>query len=660
MLLRGRLTIYQAPRLVLAGGIASAAFSTRGTVLAGCACAAAVAEFPVLGALLEAGVVRQLRANHLPLSESKTVFLASSPQLAKGLAAAWEARGLSFKRGLQARNLGTDANITRRGVHEGAARAVGALSRARRPRVLQSAGAPVVVVHRAGPTAAMLWGRTVTGVPDGELHSWRLAAARSAGKARGGAALGLRLMAADVSRSSDLDPSPALVRQAVQMAASLLQSGEVPLRMFAACLAEADRRHASASAPWAHCRTPVDALVLSLDGHSMDLLLMGPRELGLLAAAGARRASNRAELARLGHGAAPPMPLFWEAFSEVLGPRSRFDAREKAAVASYLSNAHWPQTRLRAAGERDHPRCCACGAARGSLWHRLFECPVLAAARRDSVSDRLRRRARRARDRSEAAGEIFARGWLPGPPRAARRTDAMAVMCVNRPEDGLPRGRLFLDWSAIDPGHESLRRAGWSIAQRGANGNLETAVYGTARLDLCPFQTAKDGEEFAVWMLSRFAGPNVEELCVDCASTVSCLKLGRRCAAAMGKPSARLLSATHASLDVDALKVAKVAAHCRAEDVREGRISEAVWRGNSHAAHWAKAGAHLHRCSAIARRGFSGTMLAVLELTRWIAQAFIIWQGIEAKDCRGLPEASERRSVSFAEPAVEQQGRQQP
>eukprot|EP00959_Pyramimonas_sp_CCMP1952_P169526 3541441-Pyramimonas_sp.AAC.1 len=92
------------------------------------------------------------------------------------------------------------------------------------------------------------------------------------------------------------------------MAASLLQSGEVPLRMFESAVQEAVQRHAGAAAPWAHCRTPVDALALSLtrvgwrlvqgtrlatdDGHLLDLRMMGPRELGLLAAAGARRASD--------------------------------------------------------------------------------------------------------------------------------------------------------------------------------------------------------------------------------------------------------------------------------------------------------------------------------------------------------------------------------
>ncbi|CAK0865821.1 unnamed protein product, partial [Prorocentrum cordatum] len=646
-------------------GQLQAACKRYSTVLAGCACATAVAKLPVLGALLAAGatcplvtprnvvddislqavgtarlvkqqmlassceVVRQLREQHLPLNESKSVFLASSPQLAKELSEAWAAQGLTFKRGLQARNLGTDANITRRGVHEGAVRAVGGLRRGRRLGVLRSAGAATEMVHRAGPTAAMLWGRTVTGVPDRELHSWRLAAVRSAGKFPKGASLGLRLRAVGVMRSIDLDPSPALLRAAVQMAASLLQSGEVSQRMFESAVQEAERRHAGAAAPWAHCRTPVDALALSLtrvgwrlvqgtclatdDGHILDLRMMGPRELGLLAAAGARRASDRSELARLGHGALPPSPLFWEAFSEVLGPGSKLSPREKAAVLSFLSNAHWPQTRLHSAGEREHARCCACDAPRGGLWHRLFECPVLV-----------------------------------GP-----RSDAMAVMWRNRPADGLLGGRLYLDGSALDPEHESLRRAGWSIVQCDSDGNMECAVYGSVRQDLCPFQSAKDGEDFAVWMLSRFLGPSVDEILIDCASTVSCLTLGKKYATAANKPNAHLWEGIYASLDVDMLKVTKVAAHCTARDVMDGKITEADLRGNGHADRWAKAGAELHRSSPVARREFFGTMEVVRELSCWVAQASLIWQGIEVKDCEGLPEGSERTAVSFAVPVVE-------
>eukprot|EP00959_Pyramimonas_sp_CCMP1952_P063360 1324228-Pyramimonas_sp.AAC.1 len=53
----------------------------------------------------------------------------------------------------------------------------------------------------------MVWGRIVTGIADGELHSWRLAACRSAGAPPMGAALGRRMRCAELRRRRDVDPA---------------------------------------------------------------------------------------------------------------------------------------------------------------------------------------------------------------------------------------------------------------------------------------------------------------------------------------------------------------------------------------------------------------------------------------------------------------------
>ncbi|CAK0842173.1 unnamed protein product, partial [Prorocentrum cordatum] len=513
-LLRGLPAIFLAPRIALAGGMASAPSGASGAVLAGCACATAAAKLPLLGGLLAAGdqrplatlrnlegdvslqavgsarlvvdqlvgasgeMLRHLRDHHLPLNEGKSVFLASSAQVADGLAASWAALGFEVKRGPQARNMGTDAYVTSRGVHEGGARAVGGRSRARRLRTLGSAGASVVPLHRAGPTAAMFLLRV----------GWRLSAGR------------------------------------------ILHTDE---------------------------------------GHALDMLILGPRELGLLAAAGARRASDRAEMTRLRHGAAPAMPLFWDALGQVIGPRGKSSGREKAA-------------------------------------------------------------------------------W---------RSDAVAVMWVNRPADGLLGGRLYLDGSALDPEFGCIRRAGWSIVQCDEFGNLQAAVYGTVRLDLRPSQTAKDGEHFAVWLLSRYPGPSFIGINSDCAATVSCLQPGRRYASAANKPNAHLWSVVYASLDVDSLFVNKVEAHCAEIVFRGGRISEGQWLGSAYADRLAKAGAALHRASAAARREFFGTKEVVRGLSRRIAQVSIVWQGRASKGCESLPVCDERRTaVTFAVPLKERAG----
>ncbi|CAK0855309.1 unnamed protein product [Prorocentrum cordatum] len=202
------------------------------------------------------------------------------------------------------------------------------------------------------------------------------------------------------------------------------------------------------------------------DGRALDLLILGPRELGLLAAAGARRASDRAEMARLGRGASPAMPLFWDALGQVIGLRGKFSGREKAA------------------------------------------------------------------------------------------------------------------WSG--------------------------------------------------------------------------LKLGRRFATAANKPNAHLWSAVYASLDVDALFVYKVEAHCTEIDVREGRISEGQWLGSAHADRLARAGAALRRASATARREFFCTKEVGRGLPRWIALVSIVWQGRDPRDCEGLPVCVVRwTAVTFAVPLEE-------
>ncbi|CAK0901715.1 unnamed protein product, partial [Prorocentrum cordatum] len=444
-------------------------FTTSGTVLAGRACATTVAKLPVLAALRAASaggrplvVARNvvedialqavgterlvaaqlgaaglevaciLRSQHLPISAAKTTFLASSPSLGLQLGEFWKSQGWTFRKTLQARNLGTDATITRRGVHEGRVRVAGALRRARRLGCLRAAGVEVDLIHKAGPAASMVWGRTVTGIADGELHSWRLAACRSAGAPPMGAALGLRMRCAELRRRRDLDPAAG---HAVQMPASLLQSAELLHRMMARGLEAAVARHAAADTPWKHCASPIDAAVLTLArigwhfkserylvtdlGDELDLLLLGPRELGLEASLGARRASDRREMRKLSHDPLLQRPLYWDAIGRLLGPDSELNARGQNALGAYVSNTHWTQ---------------------------------------------------------------------------GRRTDATWAQWVSRPADEKLNGKLYLDGSALEPQFSALRRAGWAIAQCDDDGNLAAGVYGTVRRDLCPQQAAKDGE----------------------------------------------------------------------------------------------------------------------------------------------------------------------
>ncbi|CAK0874021.1 unnamed protein product [Prorocentrum cordatum] len=219
----------QRPRFISVVGLATESFSTNGAVLAGCACATTVAKLPVLAALRAASaggrplrvarnvvgdialqavgaeqlvaarlgsagleVFRRLRVQHLPLSAAETNFLAPSPSL-------------------------------------------GALRRARR----------LDPIHKAGPAASRVCGRTVTGNAGGKLHVWRLAACRSAGALPMGAERGLRMRCAELRRRRNLDPAALKAGHAVQMLAGLLLTGELPPRMMERGLeAAATRSHA--------------------------------------------------------------------------------------------------------------------------------------------------------------------------------------------------------------------------------------------------------------------------------------------------------------------------------------------------------------------------------------------------------------------------------
>eukprot|EP00959_Pyramimonas_sp_CCMP1952_P241232 5041427-Pyramimonas_sp.AAC.1 len=73
--------------------------------------------------------------------------------------------------------------------------------------------------------------------------------------------------------------------------------------------------------------------------------------------------------------------FLWDAFEELIGPGGKLSERERNGLASRLTNAHWPQARLHGARGSGRARCRRGGAARGTLWHRVFGCPMLAAQR---------------------------------------------------------------------------------------------------------------------------------------------------------------------------------------------------------------------------------------------------------------------------------------
>ena len=122
-------------------------------------------------------LLTSLGEKELPLSLSKTVFLANSVEAATDFK---EKAGLpDLERKVAARLLGTDAvDGSRRATATCAARKSTANQRATKLKVLQRAGAQVWNVHRAGTLCMELWGCATAGLAPGALHSARVALAQ--------------------------------------------------------------------------------------------------------------------------------------------------------------------------------------------------------------------------------------------------------------------------------------------------------------------------------------------------------------------------------------------------------------------------------------------------------------------------------------------------
>ncbi|CAK0826411.1 unnamed protein product, partial [Prorocentrum cordatum] len=596
----GDMVLYASPRFFSVMGLAAGSFSANGTVLAGCAWATTVGKLPVLAAL------RAASAGGRPRGVARNVVDDIAPQ----------AVGTERRVAALLGNAGLEVARSRRGLHL-------PLSAAKEYMEAES-----------------------------ELQE------RFAERA------GLRMRRAELRGRRDLDPAAFTAGHAVQRRAGLLQSGELPPRIMERGLEAAATRHARADTPWKHCASPFDAVVLTCArigwhfksercmvtdlGDELDLMHLGPRELGSEAGLGAQRAPVRREMRKLSHGALLLRPLYWGAIGRLLGPDSGPRVWEQNVLEAYISNAHWTQARLFDAGERRHARCCGYGAERGTLWHRLFGCPVLEPQRRDGVSARLKRGAERARAPGERAGDNFGRCWPPAPePPQGRRTDAMWVQYVCRPADDKLNGKLYLDGSALEPQVGALRGAGWAIAQCD-DGNLVAGVYGIVWRDLCPQQTAKDGEDLAAWMIAASTGPAVEEVNIDCSHTARCLRRRRAHATAPCRANAHLRCRILAALEPGTFEVKKVPAPCSRQAVLDGLLTEAQRRGNEHADRLAEMGAQMHAVDRLTVGVHHALAEIVQELGRWIWWAAIIWPGIEARDCEGLPPTAERRQGRFA------------
>ena len=108
--------------------------------------------------------------------------------------------------------------------------------------------------------------------------------------------------------------------------------------------------------------------------------------------------------------------------------------------------------------------------------------------------------------------ELFSRGLFPDPSRFVSRPSRLEsdpyTRRINWPTEGLgiPEGsHIYTDGAGFEILWPGLRVAGWSVVLADVNGDVVSAIFGVAPLDEGPGQVARDGEDFAILMISRNA-----------------------------------------------------------------------------------------------------------------------------------------------------------
>ena len=205
-------------------------------------------------------VASSVQSRGLPISWNKAGFLASSASLSEELAGRWALGPES--RSLVHRDLGGDASDGRfRRCGTQLDRYQDSLRRARRLRILQSGGAVIAPVHRAGPTAVAMWGASITGVPDGRLTTLRVQAAKAEARLPKGASLGLSLAASRAGWRRD--PLVITTFDSLKVFLQIVWDRHLTSTVVSSLIEQAHVQ-AAKPRPWVSCTDPVQALVLTL------------------------------------------------------------------------------------------------------------------------------------------------------------------------------------------------------------------------------------------------------------------------------------------------------------------------------------------------------------------------------------------------------------
>ena len=576
-----------------------------------------------------------LRQLKLPLSLTKSAYMASSKPLAARLDKMWKKYRIPRK--LSIRNLGTDSGGgSRRSTRTSDSRLTEALRRPARLQRLRAAGAKTQLVHAAGPLAQAMWNSSAVGYPEGKLRQLRVATARARGRFPPGTSVGLRLSAWRVPPSSE--PAARHHKQVIRDWATAVWDNYPALEALQIALQGSKAKLNRSQRPWQSAAGPAAVYILVLErlgwqapaartvithtGRELDLRRISPAALGTLAVEATQHWSDRQATAAIS-SPQQGFQIFWDALRPLLAGKlsTGWTSRHRRVLIFLLSGGEWPQARQHAHGRTQSPHCLVCQAAPCTLWHRRYGCDAWQVHRLQRTSVTLRRAASSLP--SAHTQELFARGLLPLPAALLplpKISSDLAIQWINKPACGRLSGLLFLDGSGHGGASLLLRRAGWAIVQTDGIGALVSAAYGAVPWDEAPAQVARDGEDFAVAMLAEVAQEPFEAY-IDCQGTVDAAQAPHERTTTSSNPRAHLWGRVWASFDE--LQAHKTRAHCSAADVERGITTHWERAGNQHADRYAKEGVALHGLCPHHIFEYQALASIAYQAARWAADQYI-------------------------------------
>ena len=538
-------------------------------------------------------------------------------------------------------------------------------------------------MFKAAGTAGLTHAADVTGVPAALLGSYRTAAASVVSSNGRGAS---KTITMDLSPVVDYDPAYRSNVDPITRWARRAWSADAALRsrmqrvwMVGTSRLRAPLLRNDQAALWKAVGGPSTALIATLarlgwsmhsafswsthTGRQIDLLALAPRVVAELARSAThdwlyRQVATTQPALALPHGGADV--TLTRTLST--GRTGRYwTYQHQGALACVASGGVWLEARKHQAGYTATDLCQACGTARGTLQHRLYDCPLLTPWRGQALDFYTIEAGRTAADDHP----LYCRGLLPTAwlPPWTRCTDGPALTWTTRGADGTGSltGHVFTDGSLVCPDQPRYCAGGWAVVQiHPVDHRVQVAYQGRVPYDDLDSTAC---EIYALYMSLAFLIGHVT-VHVDNAEVVHGMQRGATYCLGHTNKHAHLWRLVWRKLEdfggnhTDWLEVVHVPAHTSQADVDAGVLSSFERAGNARADTLARAQAVLAGPPAAVLTAAARLRSMQHCICLWIGEAtvrsfcFVVPDSTPAPPRRLVPPAAPRRAPAPAPPTA--------